>query len=164
MSYRNIGMSETTARPRLSFADLAAWTRQISPESFKIAFTPIRVRRNFLRLVRSLARLSNTFKAVTGTAACQTSHQPEPCLSNQCSKGSEVSLSRVPDQRCGSRGVPDLIGGESGPGVLRKEIETCMPADHVWRMHMSRQARRHCCISAPMLGSILSLGSRYSSM
>jgi len=42
---------------------------------------------------------------------------------SKCRPGSEVSLSRVPDQWCGSGGALVLIGGEISPGVWRNEIE-----------------------------------------
>jgi len=79
-----------------------------------------------------------------------------------------VSLSRVPSQWCGSRGargVLVLIGGEISPGVWRNEREALdgCPADHYvwwWCMHThGRQARRHSCISLPMLVSILRASS-----
>ena len=46
---------------------------------------------------------------------------------SKCRKGSEVSLSRVPSQWCGSgdaRGALVLIGGETSPGVWRDEMES----------------------------------------
>lgn len=45
---------------------------------------------------------------------------------SKCRKGSEVSLSRVPRQWCGSggaRGALVVIGGEISPGVWRNEME-----------------------------------------
>ena len=50
---------------------------------------------------------------------------------SKCRKGSEVSLSRVPSQWCGSgdaRGALVLIGGEISPGVWRNEIEHYLDA------------------------------------
>lgn len=49
----------------------------------------------------------------------------------ECRKGSEVSLSRVPSQWCGSggaRGALVLIGGEISPCVWRNEIEHYLDA------------------------------------
>jgi hypothetical protein len=88
---------------------------------------------------------------------------------SKCSKGSEVSLSRVPSQWCGSgdaRGALVLIGGETSPGVWRDEMESFgCPADHcVWCIYMGRQARRHSCMSLPMLVSILRAVPRVASM
>lgn len=64
---------------------------------------------------------------------------------SKCRKGSEVSLSRVPSQWCGSggaRGALVVIGGEISPGVWRNEMERLdgldgCPADqYVWCMYM----------------------------
>ena len=83
---------------------------------------------------------------------------------SKCRKGSEVSLSRVPSQWCGSggaRGALVVIGGEISPGVWRNEMERLdgldeCPADqYVWCMYMGLQARRHSCMSLPMLVRIL---------
>jgi hypothetical protein len=50
-----------------------------------------------------------------------------------------------------------VIGGETSPDVWRNEIEPGLPADHVWRTHMGGQARRHSCISLPMLENMHSI-------
>lgn len=49
-------------------------------------------------------------------------------VKSECSKGSEVSLSRVPGQRCGSEGTLVLIGGENSPDVWPNEIELWPPS------------------------------------
>jgi hypothetical protein len=49
-----------------------------------------------------------------------------------------------------------MIGGETSPDVETRSslFEPWLPADHVRRTHMGGQARRHSCISLPMLESV----------
>jgi len=88
---------------------------------------------------------------------------------SKCRKGSEVSLSRVPSQWCGSgrrerRSSVDWRRNQPWCLARRDGIFGC-PADHcVWCIYMGRQARRHSCMSLPMLVSILRAVPRVASM
>lgn len=76
---------------------------------------------------------------------------------SECRKGSEASLSRVPSQWCGSEGALVLIGGEISPaswGLAKRDrtLDACVQLTTMYGAYTwVGQARRHSCISLPML-------------